>query len=869
MSAPLIEEFLTGDNEDIRDLANNEAVLVGFLTLLTELDGLPDLETRFYETSRSLYQVTATGHSMDSLNSCLSAFFGKPQKSAGKRIPVGLRFDPVVKHLGGIRKDQALFLKKLKRGSFYGALWPWQQEREKIEIHLGFHSSGMDAGDYARMGSMVQKFIGQRKIETVAGVGGEIHGISLPSFLQMSEMEEATYTLKVVSGDRVGYLYLDGGSLIAAQYESLTGSDAAYRIISWEKASIQIEAVDPGRVREIHEPLMHVMMESLKLKDETGKDLPSPPPAPPSPPKKRRPAGPPSPASEVSRKEQTPPKKAPAATPKKLPVQEPPVVGGDPVLAQEPIAPFEKPADRSAAKQGRMRRTTKILLFILVLTIVAAAVVGGGTIFHRTQKNQRYEQLMADLAVSKELDAQIVLLMQYIKAYPKDGHRTELETRLEVASVEMEKRDYDKTVLSVSQLPIDEKYEKKALSLYTAFLAKYPQSPYVRQINASITGIRQLLGTAYYEDLKRNSPADLMERYVAYQEYLDQFPNSAERQSVEQMITELSDAYAGAIEGQMAACETKGKWDNCIAECDRFLSVLADKPAAETVRRLRTVMIDKQELANIVNMAQQVAGDWTKARKAYTDYLERRPDTTQRAALEKRIAAFDDELARQRQWEKMAAYAGDPTRDIFNRVQRLERYIADHGKGPYAAPAINLRERLQADLENAIHEQQMAKKRQQALARQQAENARQQKALQRIQHLQAQVARQLRPVAGRFHDNGDGTATDRVTGLTWSLLDSTMVLGTCIDYRTAQKYVSQLKTGGHSGWRLPTAGELAAIYKNAPFFPQTETEWYWTSESFARGYHRVVDVVTTTRETVFQRVSKPEDRCGAVRAVRR
>jgi hypothetical protein len=58
-------------------------------------------------------------------------------------------------------------------------------------------------------------------------VGGQIHGISLPSFLQMSEMEGATYTLKVTSGNRTGHLYLDGGSLIAAQFEGQTGNDAA------------------------------------------------------------------------------------------------------------------------------------------------------------------------------------------------------------------------------------------------------------------------------------------------------------------------------------------------------------------------------------------------------------------------------------------------------------------------------------------------------------------------------------------------------------------------------------------------------------------------------------------------------------------
>ena len=47
MGVPLIEELLTGDSKEIRDIATNEAVLVGFLTLAKGVDDLPDMSTRF------------------------------------------------------------------------------------------------------------------------------------------------------------------------------------------------------------------------------------------------------------------------------------------------------------------------------------------------------------------------------------------------------------------------------------------------------------------------------------------------------------------------------------------------------------------------------------------------------------------------------------------------------------------------------------------------------------------------------------------------------------------------------------------------------------------------------------------------------
>jgi hypothetical protein len=102
----------------------------------------------------------------------------------------------------------------------------------------------------------------------------------------------------------------------------------------------------------------------------------------------------------------------------------------------------------------------------------------------------------------------------------------------------------------------------------------------------------------------------------------------------------------------------------------------------------------------------------------------------------------------------------------------------------------------------------------------------------------------------------------------WSLPDSQLERGRCMNYRSALQYVRELRYGGYSDWRLPTPGELAGIYKNSPFFPFTGADWYWTSESFAKGYHVEAAVVTTKPETVFEKQSVNTDGCGAVRAVR-
>ena len=869
MISSLIEDLLAADSKELRDIANNEAILVGFLTLAKNIDDLPDLISRFYEDSRSLYQVTSSGTSIDELSATMADFFGKPAKAPGKSLPVALRFDPAVKYLGGIRKDQVFFQKKIKTGSYYGALWPWQRDTNKIEVHLGFCSPSISNADYKQLGTLVKKFLSKKKIEEVSDIGGQIHGISLPSFLQMSEMEGATYTLKVASGDRIGHLYLDGGSLIAAQYEDLSGSEAAYRIISWDNAAIQIEPADADREREIHEPLMHVMMESLKIKDESGAESPPPSDSPPPPQPKKSPPS----EDQPPTKKKTPTEKEAASKEAPPPdVDAPADINDDlkPMLVDDlqVNVPFEKAFDNSIGKQNQMSRTTKLLIALGVVVLLAVVVVGGGQFLKYRQINQRYDRLMAELAAEKALDAQIVLLMKYLKVHPEDAHRAELEKRLNEANLEIEQRDYQKTIADVRSLPIDEHYEKKALSIYTVFLSQYPDSSYAGSINEAIDGIRHNMAAAHFEGLKKIPQRDFSARYTAYQAYLDQFPKGAEREAVNRMLADLGEQYYQILDKQAAACDTQKVWDDCLAKCDSFLSDFPKLPTVGKVRALRSGLQDKKDLVELTVKAELAGDDYLYAKQIYLNYLENRPDTIEKASIHKRIEALDAELAKKTAWEKTAAYASNPANDVTRRIQRVENYIQKNQTGPYIAKARNLLKQLEPERQAAIRAQKEAEQRRKALARQQAAAARRDQDKKRIQKIRQQVSKQLRDVASRYTDNGNGTVTDRVTGLTWCLLDSYLELGRCISYRTAKTYVQQLNVGNHTDWRLPKAGELAGIYKSSPYFPGSGADWYWTSDSFVRGYHRVVDVVTSEPETVFTRISKNEERCGNVRAVR-
>ncbi len=96
-----------------------------------------------------------------------------------------------------------------------------------------------------------------------------------------------------------------------------------------------------------------------------------------------------------------------------------------------------------------------------------------------------------------------------------------------------------------------------------------------------------------------------------------------------------------------------------------------------------------------------------------------------------------------------------------------------------------------------------------------------------------------------FLDNGDGTITDRATGLMWMKRDS----GKPMTWRQALAYAANLSHAGYDDWRLPNVKELQTIVDYgrapdarfpAPMGPATdpvfdvtkEESWYWSSTPF-------------------------------------
>jgi len=88
-----------------------------------------------------------------------------------------------------------------------------------------------------------------------------------------------------------------------------------------------------------------------------------------------------------------------------------------------------------------------------------------------------------------------------------------------------------------------------------------------------------------------------------------------------------------------------------------------------------------------------------------------------------------------------------------------------------------------------------------------------------------------------FDDNGNGTITDWITQLVWQKQDQ----GTVASWEDAIRACEESTLGGHADWRLPNVKELRSIVDSgthapaihAGYFPNTQSNFYWSSTTYA------------------------------------
>jgi CheY-like chemotaxis protein/predicted regulator of Ras-like GTPase activity (Roadblock/LC7/MglB family) len=100
--------------------------------------------------------------------------------------------------------------------------------------------------------------------------GGTLTGISVPSFLQLIEMEQNTCLMEVKAAEsEQGLLYFNKGVLYDAVFGKETGEEAVYSILMLDDVKISFRTLPSKKLKKkIDIPLMKLLMEGIRRKDE-------------------------------------------------------------------------------------------------------------------------------------------------------------------------------------------------------------------------------------------------------------------------------------------------------------------------------------------------------------------------------------------------------------------------------------------------------------------------------------------------------------------------------------------------------------------------------------------------------------------------
>ncbi|MCD6298095.1 MAG: protein kinase [Deltaproteobacteria bacterium] len=576
-----------------------------------------------------------------------------------------------------------------------------------------------------------------------------------------------------------------------------------------------------------------------------------------------------------------------------------------------PEGAFEQP---ETSKRPAKKISTRAMIGMGIATVLIIAV--GAFMTMRFMESRRmkaeYESVLAQVGNVQKLERKERLLRLYVKSHKKNQHTINAEMRIIEIRGFIQERDYKIAIGRADILRTGKDYEK-AENTFKEYLKKHPQSTHAAEFKEKISELRVLMANRDYEKLKNLAQDNYKSRIKAYASYLTNYPKGKHKNVVEGLFSDISEEYFNYLKDEVIVCDKLEDWAECIQLCNHFTGSLKDKTHLDEVKAIRIDLEKKEpehkDLAKLMQKAKLKRKDYRAVKQIYSDYLKANPGSTEyiKGKIKNELARLDEK----REWENTLAYGKNEQNDLGKRISRLRRYIGKESTGLYVEDAKKLLKRLQKEEQGVKRNRRLAdiqRKKEleqrkwneinavirnreiyvfdrirslesyisQSPSAKYAGHARSKleqlkaegKEWTRMEGIRKRLSVQLANSGGVFIDNGDGTVRDKRNGLIWCMLDSIDTLKKCMNYESTLKYVKTLKTGGHGNWRLPTARELALIYKSEPFFPFVSERRYWTSETRGKASWQTVSIVSSKKDRSFSMEYVNVKKCCAVRAVR-
>lgn len=383
------------------------------------------------------------------------------------------------------------------------------------------------------------------------------------------------------------------------------------------------------------------------------------------------------------------------------------------------------------------------------------------------------------------------------------------------------------------------------LALVQTYMARQSNQEYIDKAQNDIDGLHKRIEFRDLKDMqkqksefKTNQAYEKVETII--QDFLAKHPQSGHNAKLMQELQQLPGLIDERDYERIAAIPSANYALRASAMTDYLTAHPKGAHVKEVERRAKAMAKPYyQQLARELKGCEQ-SYQWGRCIELSAPYIDLYKDSRYAVRLKKKR----DEYVRNNQGaeivSRLRAEAGGRSADPAILTQTYRTYLA---RNPYSPARPIIESEIEA-LKAALNQRSV-----------QAE-------MQRLRKL-------LPRTKGRFQEKAAATVADQTTGLTWTMIDSELDTGECMNFSEAKAYVDRLTSGGYKDWRLPTAKELRGIFRGNTPFRENAAQWYWSADQtkrYAGGWTITVDIVAPTPQgTIAQRQASE---CGWVRPVR-
>ncbi|MDY0361830.1 MAG: DUF4388 domain-containing protein [Desulforegulaceae bacterium] len=756
---------------------------------------------------------------------------------------------------------------------------------------------------------------------------GKITGINLTNFLQIVQMEKPTVTLLVATGNKKGSLYIENGEIIDADTKTgLKHLDAAYEIISWDNSSIELKKNMPITERIIKMPLMNILMEALRLKDEKPKteeeefdDL------------------------EISVEEDE--EQSDDLTSKeesqdqileeinfqdsnesfnnideitftqesfpkthdnlslntnnldnksnlhenkhKLSETEntlekydlraditPPISNvrdftdyidlSKPENKKNIDGEIKKPSiEDFIEKKDPTKRI--ILISTLVLLLITSFAAGSYFYLHNKKIKTEYNNLLTNLEKMDYEDQKINLLKKFISSYPKSDYAKKAQSNLDSILKRTQKESFELMSEKIKKLPIDKNYEERAKRYYDNFLQRFPEGQYSQKAKSELEKIPDLIRQYELEQIQQIPESSTNKKIEEIKKFKLKYPG-INLDEINEMEIKLGTYFFKTLEIQIQNVNSLGDFESVKNKINSFKEIFPNHPDNYKTSRLLKKLEDDKWSKALLNTAKNQSNSIEEEKQFLKNYIKSYDKYILVSAANERIREIDQILNEKEKFDNLMSYASNSSYSYSNRINRLKAYVHSDIPNDYKNKANIMIEKLQNDYSSQFTKSKPAETEKEVVKI----KAKDINEMLKDASSKAESAAQKISDSSRFFRHGTFSFKDNLTGKTWLLLDSDDFSDKdCFYFKDALETAKKINIDGYSDWRLPSEQELLSLFKNKPFFPIEKNKWYWSNDIFEKGFNTYSAVITGTQTEEREKLSKNIfTDCGIFKAVR-